>query len=740
MRTAKYNFYLDQKPFQLLSTKLLQPGEKIIYTQLTDLNQQKKFYPNYLIITDMRLLVIDSEKLISEILLSKIKKLKVEELFNHTRLSALTSHQTDTILYYTKNLAPQFGTIVRLTNLYLLTKQTTILIPDRIHHSHCTRCGNPLPERGSNCPICLPKITILARLFSLLKPYRFQTLYLLVITGIMVAAQTVPPYITKKIVDDVIKNGQINDLNFWIIMMLAVNIIYFVSSYFSGIQTTWLATRVIADLREQVYSKILRIKLTFFNRFPSGELVSKTLSDTNEIEHFLMDGLSYLVINIFSVILIAGILLYIDYKLTLLILLPVPFLIFGSKWFLEKLIPLFHYRGSVRDQVMTILGESIEGIRIVKAFTQQPRHEKEFQTSSNQLFTSNYRIDQYWIGFRQIMYVIMQIGIIGVWLFATKRIIFSQDLTLGDLLAFVGYIWLFYGPLQWFTQILNWLTHALAAAERIFLILDLPEEEIKPTSVKPKPISGHITFQNIRFSYEQGKEVIKGLSFNIKPGEMIGLVGKSGAGKSTIINLINRFYDPDSGRILIDDKNIKNYPLDFLRRNIGLVLQEPFLFNGSILDNIRYGNYQAKFADILAAARAARAHEFIIQKENGYNTIIGERGLKLSGGEKQRLSIARAILQNPPILILDEATSSVDVETEKKIQDALDILINNRTTIAIAHRLSTLRNAHRLVFIEDGKIIETGTHDYLMKKNGKYAKLVAIQSRLTRIKGEILHE
>jgi ATP-binding cassette, subfamily B, bacterial len=337
-----------------------------------------------------------------------------------------------------------------------------------------------------------------------------------------------------------------------------------------------------------------------------------------------------------------------------------------------------------------------------------------------------------------VMFWVMQLGVAMVWFFAVHKIVGGAGLTLGDLLAFVGYIWLFYGPLQWFSVILNWMSHAFTSAERIFEIIDsVPESYDNPKAIRLPKIKGAIEFRDVHFSYERGKEIIHGISMKIEPGEVIGLVGKSGAGKSTVINLITRFFEPDSGELLIDGVPVKNLDLAQLRTNMGIVMQEPFLFNATIAENIAYGMEQAHFDDIVAAAKAAYAHDFIVRKDDGYDTMVGESGAKLSGGEKQRIAIARAILHNPPILILDEATSSVDATTEQYIQEAIAKLIRGRTTIAIAHRLSTLRNADRLVVIDDGKIVESGSHDELMRKQGVYAKLADSYSQITALRSVI---
>jgi ATP-binding cassette subfamily B protein len=306
-------------------------------------------------------------------------------------------------------------------------------------------------------------------------------------------------------------------------------------------------------------------------------------------------------------------------------------------------------------------------------------------------------------------------------------------LRLGDFWMMHQYLTLIYGPMQWFAQVNNWFGRAMAGAERIFEVMDTEKEAYAQSEGTHHPISGEVTFENVRFGYDKSNPVLKGITFTARPGEMIGLVGKSGAGKSTTINLICRFYEPDAGTIRIDGRDYRDIALQDMRRQIGIVLQEPFLFNGTIAENIAYGKPGATFEEIVEAAKAANAHHFILGKPDGYDTLVGERGAKLSGGERQRISIARAILHNPRILILDEATSSVDVETEKQIQEAIARLIAGRTVFAIAHRLSTLRNATRLVVLEKGEIVEMGSHAELMEKKGIFAGLVETQSQVTQI-------
>jgi ABC-type transport system involved in Fe-S cluster assembly fused permease/ATPase subunit len=374
----------------------------------------------------------------------------------------------------------------------------------------------------------------------------------------------------------------------------------------------------------------------------------------------------------------------------------------------------------------------LSGIRVVKAFAQEPREFERFRRSSAYLRQSRTTVEQATASFTAIMALIFSLGGLVVW-YVGGRDVLAGKMTLGSLMAFLAYLAMFYAPLSTLSQLTTWLTSFMTGCHRVFELLDTPAEINEAAARVPMTATkGAIRFDNVTFGYERHRPVLSEVDFTIRPGEKIGIVGKSGSGKTTLVNLISRFYDVETGRVLLDGVDIRHLPAQDLRRHVGVVLQEPFLFRGTVYDNLVYGRPDATPEDAIIAARAAQAHEFILRAPLAYDTWLGERGAGLSGGERQRISIARALLYDPKVLILDEATSSVDTESEKAIQEALRVLARGRTTLAIAHRLSTLRDSDRIFVFDQGRLAEQGTHKELMRLDGKYAKLVKIQSQIAR--------
>ncbi|HEX9885180.1 MAG TPA: ATP-binding cassette domain-containing protein [Longimicrobiales bacterium] len=719
-----------------LAAGLAAPFEAVVSTA-SDMDGAGRFGEAWVGADRERVVALHGARPALDLPLSTITEVRIDELFGASRLVAVCGGAEHVLATYSRNLVAEFALLARA--LDDLREGRDVQLPEVIERSVCASCGAPLPERGATCPRCLSRGSVVRRILGLLRPYRRRTVLLMLFAGAGVVASMIPPLTYKMIADRVLEGGRHEELLLWVTLMLAAFLLGSTFQLLTNWSNAWLGARVVADMRAQLHARAQRLKLDYHSRHESGELIGRVMNDAGELQHFLIDGMPYFLVNLLSFVSIAAILLSLSWRLALLVFLPVPILVLGGSGFWRLLRPMFHKHGNRIGRLHTLLGESIRGVRAVKSLVQEKRRDTDFDRANEQLFDVHVRLERTFHGFFGTMSVMMALGTVLVWYAGGGAIIEgTTGIGLGTLLAFVGYMALFYGPLQWFSAVLNWATNALTAAERIFAVIDQPEEgaSFGPTHSVAK-VRGAIRFERVRFSYERGKEVIRGIDLEVAPGQMIGLVGKSGAGKSTIINLIARFHDPDSGAVVVDGVDLREVDLASWRRQVGMVLQSPFLFNASILENIRYGAPDAPFERVVAAARAARAHDFISSKEDGYDTSVGDGGSSLSGGEAQRVAIARAILNDPPVLILDEATSAVDSETEKQIQEAIANLVKGRTTIAIAHRLATLRNADRLIVIDDGKIVEQGTHEELLAiEDGVFANLVKLQTDINRLRAE----
>jgi len=491
----------------------------------------------------------------------------------------------------------------------------------------------------------------------------------------------------------------------------------------------WVSERISADMRVETYSHLQRLSLEYFGGKRTGDLMTRIGSDTDNLCTFLSLHALDFANDLLMITLTAGILVYIDPTLALVTLLPFPLIAWLAQSVREKLRHGFDAGRRAWSRMTSVLADTIPGIRVVKAFAQEHREIERFRRANDHVLTVNNRVNQTWSYFGPVVTLLTEAGLLviwacGVWMVSREKI------TVGVLTAFLAYISRFYSRLDSMSRIVSITQRAAAGARRVFEILDRVPSVPEPTNpVHPGRLSGELELRNVGFRYG-GRTVLDNLNLTIRPGEMVGLVGASGAGKSTLVNLVCRFYDVGDGAILADGTDLRSFPVREYRRNIGIVLQEPFLFYGTVAENIAYGKPEATRAEIVAAARAARAHDFILRLPEAYDSIVGERGQSLSGGERQRISIARALLIDPRILILDEATSSVDTETERDIQEALENLIRGRTTIAVAHRLSTLRRADRLVVMEQGRIVEVGPQTELLRAGGAYARLYAAQRQL----------
>ncbi|MBU5675925.1 ABC transporter ATP-binding protein/permease [Alkaliphilus sp. MSJ-5] len=496
----------------------------------------------------------------------------------------------------------------------------------------------------------------------------------------------------------------------------------------SGYFNHHAALHYVADLRTELYTKLQHMGLRFFNKNRTGDLTSRVINDSMEAEILLAHVIPDLVVNVLTFVGVGILLFTINFKLALLSLITIPFLIVITLWQSKYLSPIWHQNSKVRGELSGTVQDNFSGIREIQIFNQQDREEKKIASLSLKHTKAYLKASFFFETTYPLLAFFTALGSVGVIMYG-GILIERQEATIGDIVAFIMYLNMFYGPVKSFSRIMEMAGNAVAGCQRVFEVMDEnPDVKETPGAKKLSQVDGKIEFKDLSFNYTPEITVLENINLTIEPGQTVALVGTTGVGKTTIASLLNRFYDPQKGSIFIDETNINDVTLKSLRDNISMVLQDTFLFNGTVYENIAYGWKDASREQVIQAAKAANAHEFIQGLENGYDTIIGERGVRLSGGQKQRLSIARAILRNSPILILDEATSALDTKTEREIQAALDRISKDCTTIVIAHRLSTIRSADKIVVLDGTGIAEIGTHDELIRHCGIYASLYNAQA------------
>ena len=656
--------------------------------------------------------------------------------------------------------------ICALTNLYLgqmnefvkqlmgekypETVENVVVEEEEKEDLYCPKCGTMYPDSTRKiCPKCMNKRSIFTRTMKYFLRYRWKMILLF---GCYIAAALVNllwPYLTGTVLFDwVLKknNGILGKfgisgeytlaLLLLILAMLISKILQKGISLLQGVLMAQVVADTVKDMKQDVFAALGRLSIGFFTSKQTGSLMTRVLSDADRVTNFFLDGFPYIFVHGFTILASFFVMFRLNVKMALVACILLPLLVFMSVRLKPKLWSLFGRRHRAERALNSMVNDNLTGARVVKAFGQQEEENKRFAPVNERLKEAEIRIVKYNNRFTVLYNLVQEISNIWVWIMGVLLLLGTVDIKLGILITFVGYVGQLNGPMNFFSRVFHMWSDSINSAQRMFEIMDaIPDIQEADHPISLKEPRGEISLSHVTFGYETNKPVLKDITLQVAPGEMLGIVGRSGAGKTTLVNLISRLYDVDEGEIRIDGIPVKELSFHDLRRNVAMVSQDTYIFMGTVAENIAYANPEASREDIIMAAMLASAHQFISNMPDGYDTVIGAAGKELSGGEKQRISIARAILANPKILILDEATASVDTETEKAIQNSLNYLVKGRTTLSIAHRLSTLRDADRLVVIEQGKIQEEGTAAKLEEQQGIYYKLMKLQTESLALKG-----
>ncbi|MGH7491420.1 MAG: ABC transporter ATP-binding protein [bacterium] len=725
---------------------------------MSDLDGKLRYTQHWLVLSEEHLLLIAPEGAwlngstswaVTRFALRDIEKFELLEGLSSSRLNVVSSDKRLLAsAQFTRRQSRAMGNlkfIAENARERLVANQPPLALAGALDSTSEYQEAMIEPVLEAKAALAVPKMGVLLRLLSYLGSHRKAVTYGMLLAVVLTALQLLPPYLTGALIDKILRpveTGRLANPWFWLWSIIgALAFVWSTSEFVTFLRLRLMAItgeRIATQLREQIYAHMQKLSLSFFATRSTGSLITRISSDTDRLWDFITFGIIEIIVSVLQIIGVAIALLLMDFSLAMLVLLPLPLM----TWLFyrhSKKIQVFFLRIWRKWSAMTgVLSDVIPGMRVVKAFAQEEHENARFQTRSKAVEAEADKLHEEWTRFWPTMVMLMHLCSLIVWAVGAPRVLRhvlsngAEGMPLGVFVAFTGYMWMFWDPVRHLGMMSRTLNRATSSASRVFEVLDTTPTIInKPDAIVLEPVQGRVTFENVTFSYDGVRNVLKGVSFEVQPGEMIGLAGSSGSGKTTLVNLICRFYDVKDGAVKIDGLNVCDLELHAMRKQIGVVLQEPYLFRGTIAENIAYGSQAASMKDIIHAAQAANAHEFVCGLPDGYDTMVGERGLTLSGGERQRISIARAILHNPRLLILDEATSSVDTETEKKIQEALQRLVSGRTTFAIAHRLSTLSAADRLFVMEDGKLVEQGTHQELLAKpDGVYAKLHKTQIEL----------
>ncbi len=730
-------------------------GERVLFAIVGDLCKNGRYCDTVLLFTKDKLVAFDgAPEKTKEYLFSDIKNVEAKRMYGNATLSAEMPDGGREILFrYTYSIAALCDAAALFINHIRdganIHDECAIMgVVFERALSVCPKCGRTLLNSGAECIMCRSKKKIVKKLSVYVMP-QIKTIILCIILSLFTTALAlIPPIITGFIVDEVFPTGAGSTfaplialkravgadrperlLLILILSLFGFNLIQHIVGTVRQYLMRTVGDKAVSALRSDIYRKAQHLPMRFYDKTSTGSVINRISSDSSTLQQFVLRITQEAVVHFFQLIGIVFIMMVLNPVMTLLSLVPVVFIVIATRIFSRKIRPYYHRIWRRWSSVVSTLSDTIPCVKVVKSFTGEERTAKKFEEKNDEWLRMDLKIGKLATSFPHAISFLVSCGSLFIWAFGGNRVLDGDAAySAGLIVSFISYASMFYNPVTFFANLSDSFQSALASTEKILDILEAEPESQADSYVVPDKLAGKIEFLHVGFSFDRTKKVLDDVTLTINPGEVVGIVGTTGSGKSTLVNLLMRFYDGYSGEILVDGHNIKNFDLSAYRSQIGYVQQEPTMFSDTIFNNIAYSNPEASIDDVIHAADIANAHGFIARQPDAYDTMLGERGVGVSGGEKQRISIARAVLMHPSILIFDEATAAVDSETEHLIQEAIDRLIEGKTTLMIAHRLSTLKRANRIIVVDGGKIIENGSPEELMAKKGKYYKLVQIQS------------